>query len=284
MLSRQIMLRASAALAVTTAVMMGAVGPVAAAPSDQGAEQQAAAASKTDSTSAQTALTTAPSTGSGGQAAPAPRANSQRSVHATQAQGPDHGDGNASTVGDVDGPQPESNADGNDGGANSYDCTNGPAGPYCGTDRTQPSANGNGGGKATGRPGAGTVGKADNKNPPGQEPGPSDGNRGYECDTNKGIARGNPAHTACVSEAGRTIVEEGGKDVVLGVEKTAPPKVAPTADQPTEVAPTEAAPTEGLPATGAPSLTAALLSGLGMLLLGGYLVGRRLVPIRLPRP
>jgi LPXTG-motif cell wall-anchored protein len=41
------------------------------------------------------------------------------------------------------------------------------------------------------------VGKADNKNPKGQRPDASDHNNGYECDGNNGIAKGNPAHTAC---------------------------------------------------------------------------------------
>ncbi len=59
------------------------------------------------------------------------------------------------------------------------------------------SGNGNGGGKSTGKPCAGCVGKADNKNPKGQYPGPQDHNNGYECDGNHGIARGNPAHTGC---------------------------------------------------------------------------------------
>lgn len=60
-----------------------------------------------------------------------------------------------------------------------------------------PSMNGNGGGNATGRPDAGTVGKADDKNPPGQFPDGTDANNGYECDGNSGIGRTNPAHTGC---------------------------------------------------------------------------------------
>ncbi len=58
------------------------------------------------------------------------------------------------------------------------------------------SANGGGVGKAVGKPAAGTVGKADSKTPKGQLPGGSDGNNGYECDGNSGIARTNPAHTS----------------------------------------------------------------------------------------
>jgi hypothetical protein len=81
----------------------------------------------------------------------------------------------------------------------------GPYTPPCdpGTDPTQcgPSGNGNGNGQAGGKPCAGCVGNADDKNPRGQLPGPQDGNNGYECDGNHGIARGNPAHTGCTPEA-----------------------------------------------------------------------------------
>ncbi len=74
------------------------------------------------------------------------------------------------------------------------------SGPYNNTcPRNADSANGNGGGGANGRPCAGCVGNADDKNPPGQQPGPQDHNNGYECDGNHGIAKGNPAHTSCGS-------------------------------------------------------------------------------------
>ncbi|MGH2695190.1 MAG: hypothetical protein ACRDJJ_10320, partial [Actinomycetota bacterium] len=60
-----------------------------------------------------------------------------------------------------------------------------------------------------GKPCAGCVGNADDKNPPGQEPGPSDGNSGYECENpnkdgnNNGIGKGNgnPAHTGCPTQS-----------------------------------------------------------------------------------
>ncbi len=65
-----------------------------------------------------------------------------------------------------------------------------------------PSLNGNGNGKAVGRPAAGSVGNADSKSPKGQQPDGSDANKGYECDDNSGIAKGNPAHTGCVGEGG----------------------------------------------------------------------------------
>lgn len=70
------------------------------------------------------------------------------------------------------------------------------SGPYNATP-SGPSGNGNGGGEATGKPCAGCVGNADNKNPIGQLPGGSDHNNGYECDGNNGIAKTNPAHTSC---------------------------------------------------------------------------------------
>jgi hypothetical protein len=52
--------------------------------------------------------------------------------------------------------------------------------------------------KVHGQPCAGCVGNADDKSPGGQELDGSDANAGYECDTNKGVGPGNPAHTGCV--------------------------------------------------------------------------------------
>ena len=55
--------------------------------------------------------------------------------------------------------------------------------------------------KDRGQPCAGCVGNADDKSPSGQEVDGfldgSDPNAGYECDTNKGVGRGNPAHSGC---------------------------------------------------------------------------------------
>jgi hypothetical protein len=101
--------------------------------------------------------------------------------------------GTAGTSGDVTKPQPVSKADQNSGGANGK-CT---GAAYCSTRDGSPSGNGNGKGKAVGKPCAGCVGKADNKNPKGQNPNGSDHNKGYECDGNHGIGRTNPAHTGC---------------------------------------------------------------------------------------
>jgi hypothetical protein len=72
-------------------------------------------------------------------------------------------------------------------------------GAYCPSDVGAPTGNGNGNGNKTGQPGAGTVGNADSKNPPGQSPDGSDGNNGYECDGNHGVGRTNPAHSGCGS-------------------------------------------------------------------------------------
>jgi len=107
----------------------------------------------------------------------------------------DHSSGTAGTSGDPTEPQPVSNADQNSGGANGG-C---PGGPYCSTRDGSASGNGNGNGAAVGKPCAGCVGKADNKNPPGQYPDGSDPNAGYECDRNHGIGRTNPAHTGCTT-------------------------------------------------------------------------------------
>src|SRR3954451_2941713 len=116
--------------------------------------------------------------------------HSTASSHKTQ--------GTSGTSGSTSQPQPQSNADKNSGGANGQ-C---PGGPYCSTRNGSPSLNGNGGGKATGKPCAGCVGKADNKNPQGQKPNGTDHNAGYECDRNHGIGRSNPAHTGCTTPTG----------------------------------------------------------------------------------
>jgi len=109
-----------------------------------------------------------------------------------------HSNGTSGTSGDPSQPQPTSSADANSGGANGQ-C---PGGPYCSTRDGSPSGNGNGNGAANGKPCAGCVGKADNKNPQGQKPNATDGNNGYECDGNHGIARTNPAHTGCTAATG----------------------------------------------------------------------------------
>jgi hypothetical protein len=70
------------------------------------------------------------------------------------------------------------------------------SGPYDSTCDGSPSQNGNGN-SGKGKPCAGCVGSADDKNPPGQRSGGNDHNAGYECDRNKGVGQGNPAHSGC---------------------------------------------------------------------------------------
>ena len=156
-------------------------------------------------------------------------------------------------------PQPASNADFTGNGAND-------TGAYDSTRDGSPSLNGNGGGAAVGRPCAGCVGKADNKNPPGQFPDGSDANKGYECDDNSGIGRTNPAHTGCVRGTDVPTVTETPLDV-LGVTFT---RTTPA------VAPAAVAPAGSLAATGAGfGLTTLALSGLAMILVGALLFGAR---------
>ena len=59
---------------------------------------------------------------------------------------------------------------------------------YAPTNVGAPSGNG----VATTQPGAGTVGNADDKCPPGQFPNGSDPNAGYECDTQPGCRADQP--------------------------------------------------------------------------------------------
>lgn len=100
--------------------------------------------------------------------------------------------GTGGTFGSPTSPQPVLHP-GNQNGANAN------PGPYSSTRNGAPSLNGNGNGAAVGQPCAGCVGKADNKNPPGQFPNGSDPNAGYECDRNNGIGQTNPAHTGCAA-------------------------------------------------------------------------------------
>lgn len=115
---------------------------------------------------------------------------------------PAAGSSSKPTKADTSSPQPLSKADQNGTGANpGTSCAH----AYCSTRDGSPSGNGVGDGKATGKPCAGCVGKADNKNPPGQAPDGTDHNNGYECDGNQGIGKTNPAHTGCVEVAGQQL-------------------------------------------------------------------------------
>ncbi|WP_051399477.1 hypothetical protein [Haloechinothrix halophila] len=191
---------------------------------------------------------------------------------------------------DTNSPQPPSNADYSGNGANTH-------GPYDSTRDGSPSQNGNGDGKAKGKPCAGCVGKADNKNPPGQMPGGSDPNAGYECDTNNGVGKSNPAHTSCQEQPPGT-TPPGTTPPETTPPETTPPETSTTTpptttdttppETSTQPAPTapgtqppaggeapEAAP-EALPTTGV-SAALPVLSGLAAVLIGGVLLllGRR---------
>ena len=106
------------------------------------------------------------------------------------------------------------------------------SGAYDDTCDGSASGNGNGDGNATGKPCAGCVGKADEKNPPGQAPDGTDANNGYECDGNSGIAKTNPAHTGCASVGGTTVTPPPATkppSTVLGKVLTLPTTGAPVA-------------------------------------------------------
>lgn len=89
--------------------------------------------------------------------------------------------------------------------------------------------NGNGDGERVGIPCTGCVGQADDKNPKGQMPNGSDSNNGYECDGNKGIAKGNPAHTTCTppqnSNEGNGGTGGNGEVLSAGGSSTTPTEV-----------------------------------------------------------
>ncbi len=172
----------------------------------------------------------------------------------------DHSQGNKGTSGDPNEPQPPSQGDFSGHGANDH-------GAYDSTRDGSPSGNGNGGGEAVGKPCAGCVGKADNKNPPGQAPDGSDPNAGYECDRNHGIGRSNPAHTSC--QPGETPPSSpppgnGGN----GDGNGKPPVDVGNPPAGGEAAPE--APSSDLPVTGTP-LGAIVGVALGFLLLGAVL-------------
>lgn len=124
------------------------------------------------------------------------------------------------------------------------------SGPYDDTCVPAPSLNGSGTGKAVGKPCAGCVGKADEKNPPGQLPGGDDPNSGYECDSNQGIGKTNPAHTGCATQATPT--------------PTPSPTVSPTATASPTPSPTTTVAGVKLAATGAP---VGVLFGAGLIFL-----------------
>lgn len=230
-----------------------------------------------------------PGNGNGGPGAPQGNANGQTngngggngnaSTHATQ--------GTGGTFGDPTQPQPVNHPD-NQNGANAH------PGPYSSTRDGSPSLNGNGNGNAVGKPCAGCVGKADNKNPLGQFPNGSDANNGYECDGNNGIGKTNPAHTGC---AERPVVPETPPVPVTPPGEIPPTQPGPPPKVPVLVSassvsipgvsiPTVSIPTVGIPTVGRPSLPVTgssvlvpLAIALAALALGGIMtaLGRRRV-------
>ena len=122
-------------------------------------------------------------------------------------------------------------------------------GPYDATCDGSASNNGNGSAQPPGRPCAGCVGNADNQQPPGQMPGGSDANNGFECDGNQGVGQGNPAHTSCTPGA-----------VVATATPTPTPTVTPTPTPTITPTPTPAitpTPTPAITPTPTPTITPA---------------------------
>jgi LPXTG-motif cell wall-anchored protein len=148
--------------------------------------------------------------------------------------------------------------------------------------------NGEGDGQATGKPCAGCVGKADNKNPKGQYPDGSDANNGYECDGNNGIGKSNPAHTGCTSgsvspdgsEPGQSCPPDSEECVLPTTTEDSPGEVLgvqaerdPAANRPAaEVAPASSG---LLPETGAGRYGIPIVAGLALLGAGAALVARK---------
>lgn len=111
-----------------------------------------------------------------------------------QAQGGGQGQAQANSGGEG---QAQGQAKGNSEGTGANQ-----SGPYNPSGVGKQSGNGNSDNNNGKRPCAGCVGKADAKNPPGQLPGGSDRNRGYECDENQGVGKTNPAHSGCGNNPG----------------------------------------------------------------------------------
>jgi LPXTG-motif cell wall-anchored protein len=253
------------------AVMVGLGAPAQADDDHAHAGSQAAEHAQSD------AAVTTSTTSTASTASPASPAHQRAPEHkaspTSSGSGSEHGGS-----GDLTSPQPISKADANSGGANGQ-C---PGGPYCSTRDGSASANGNGGGQATGKPCAGCVGKADNKNPQGQKPDASDHNAGYECDTNHGIARGNPAHTGCQAGTQPPVCVDTPQAPCVPVPPSPPTPPAPQVNVSSPVAgapappqavvsPATSTPTAVLPSTGAPADLVAL-TALGVLALAGGVV------------
>jgi LPXTG-motif cell wall-anchored protein len=122
------------------------------------------------------------------------------------------------------------------------------------------------------------VGNADGKSPPGQSKGNKE--KGYECDGNKGIGKGNPAHTGCTTTTTTTTTTT---DNTTPTTSTTTPTTSSTTPSTQVLGETiSRAPTQVLGATatrGALARTGTdprglTLVGLGLVLLGAALVRR----------
>lgn len=141
---------------------------------------------------------------------------------------------------------------------------NGDCGSYCPTPDDGHQGNGN-------APQDGSVGNADDKNPPGQAPDGGDGNSGYECDKNPGVGDGNPAHTGCSpspSPSPRPSPSPSGSPTPCPTPTTTPeptkqPTPEPSSPAPTSVPSTPVPPTTSSPAPPAPTLTPPAPVGMG---------------------
>ena len=266
---------------VTTCALIGfwsATGQAASASvSPHGAEMRASQAN--------TSSAGAPTTGASDRSKVTPARNGTHAASGHQTSG------TAGTAGDVNNPQPPSHADQQPGGANGDQCTGSSKAVYCSTRDGSPSLNGSGGGQAVGKPCAGCVGKADNKNPPGQEtvdPAGTFPDNGYECDHNQGIGRTNPAHTGCVNSPPPVVCDSTVDDCspvpptacvpteanhfcsdVLGVKHTKTPRV---------LAEREVGTPRALPFTGVNASLALLLGFLAVAAGGALLIAARRVP------
>jgi hypothetical protein len=167
--------------------------------------------------------------------------------------------GSGKSSGDTTSPQPPSKADFSGHGANVH-------GPYDSTRDGSPSGNGNGNGNAIGKPCAGCVGKADNKNPHGQMPNGTDPNAGYECDRNHGIGRTNPAHTGCTAVTPPSTPPGTPPSTPPGSSPDTPPGTSPSTPAAPAAGPdtpANAAAGPDTPATAAPAADTSSLANTG---------------------
>lgn len=165
--------------------------------------------------------------------------------------------GTGGTFGSPTSSQPLQHPEDQGQGANTF------PGPYSSTRDGSPSLNGNGDGLAVGQPCAGCVGKADNKNPPGQFPNGGDPNAGYECDRNNGIGQTNPAHTGCKASTSAPVAQPA--------PAGARPSTARTAELAGAVSVPSVSLPDSLPFTGS-GVVVPFFVGLASLVVGGALM------------